>query len=433
MACVRTFVALGAAAVLLAAAAPAARAQSEDGALAVPEVTSWKLDNGLTAAHVRLNRVPLVSVQLWYRAGSKDERPDRRGTARVLQAVMFEGSQRVRPGAHARFVRDLGGTVDSLTTEDATFYQNTLPREHLGFALRLEAERMQNLLVRGESVDRAKKTIADELRRRERGPLSKGFNRFLETAFTTHPYRWTSRGAREDIADIEAEDVQTFYERYYVPRNALVVVAGDVSAEEAKSAVAEHFASVPRGEEPPRPAEKRKEPAQESARREVLEPSRVGFVIAGYRIPEARHEDVNALQLLSLLVTGGEASRLDQRLVEGAKLARQIGGQAMVREDPGLFIALAAFRDPAKQKALAEALLDELERLRESAPDRREVVRAKNQLLSTLLFGMESAAGLGGNLGQSWILTRDPAHFTRDLQELGALSAADLQRVAKKY
>jgi zinc protease len=428
----RSFVAAATVACTMAVGVGPALGQAATSAGRLPEITTFSLDNGLEVAHARIGRVPLVSVQLWYRAGSRDEKPDRRGTARMLQALMFEGSERVRPGDHARFVHDLGGFARALTSEDATFYENTLPREYLDFAMALEAERMQHLTIRDGALETVRRGLAAELRQQEQGPLARGFASFLEAAFTQHPYRWTAAGASADIANIRVADVEEFYRHNYVPNNALLVVVGDVTADEARAAAQKHFGPLARRPDPPRPSVALAEPPQTEARRVVTTPSsNLGFVVAGYRIPPAKHPDVNVLQMLTVILTSGEESRLGRRLVAAG--ARQTGGQAIVREEPGLLVALAAYDDAARAEEVEKALLSEIERLKSAPPSAAELEQARTGVLANLLFNMESVSGFAGHVGQSWVLTGEAAHFTRDIEEFEKMKPADLQRVAREH
>src|SRR5262245_7973198 len=174
------------AAVVLGFAAPAAAAPK--GAIAqLPKVERFTLANGLQVAFLAIDTAPVVAVQVWYHAGAKDEPRDRRGSAHMFEHMMFKGSQHVRAEAHAQSISGIGGYVNAGTDEDATHYINTLPSDYLDYALRLEAERMHNLLFRKEMIDGEREVVKEEIREDENSPITKGFMRFLEIAFTKHP------------------------------------------------------------------------------------------------------------------------------------------------------------------------------------------------------------------------------------------------------
>jgi zinc protease len=426
---------LAAAAALVALALPAGSTAADDPSVAagLPELSTYALENGLEVAHVQLAGAPVVTVQLWYRVGSKDEPRDRRGSAHMFEHMMFKGTERVRPEDHARYLSELGGYVNAFTTEDVTTYHNTVPRAYMDFAIELEAERMRNLIFREDMVDTEREVVKEEIRQQENNPIAVGFLRLLELAYTAHPYAWTAGGHIEDLDRTTTDDLRSFYDTYYVPNNALLVVVGDVEAREVRAAAERHFGGIPRGEDPPRPAEERPEPAQAEARREVVEPGQVGVVLAGYHIPEAAHDDVYALGVLSSILSMGESSRLNRRLVRREGIAVQAASQARVLEHPGQFFLFGVYLDPDDREAVEASLFAEIEALRDEGPSERELEKAKNQILAELAFGLRRATGLAEALGTSWSRTGDPARVLSDFERYQAVGADDIRRVASAH
>lgn len=420
------------------AQAPTSRTPKPKQALKLPALERFTLDNGLEVAFMRVDAAPVVSVQVWYHVGSKDEARDRRGSAHMFEHMMFKGTDHVPPEEHARHINRLGGYVNATTNEDATFYFQSLPAEHLDFAIQLEAERMRNLVFRDDMVATEKEVVKEEIRQQENNPLAKGFLRFLEIAYSKHPYAWTAGGTIADLDATTTKDLETFYDTYYQPNNALLVVAGNVTLDQVKASAEAHFGKLARGAEPPRPADKAPEPAQTEQRRETVEPGQVGLTLVGYKVPEAKHVDVYALQVLSLILGSGESSRLKLRIKAVDKTTKQplgldAGSQILVREHPGLLAVIGAYLDPGATAAIEAALLDEVAKLATKGPAAEELRKAKNQIQAGFVFGLEDAAGIGQQIGLSWILTGDPGQWLRDLDELEKVSAADVQRVAKDY
>jgi zinc protease len=380
-------------------------------------------------------------VQIWYHAGSKDERRDRRGSAHMFEHMMFKGTTHVRPDSHAQSVSGLGGYVNAATDEDATHYVNTLPAEYMDYAVRLEAERMRNLLFRASMIDAEREVLQEELREQDASPLAKGLQGCLAVAYQKHPYAWTANGDAKELAAISADDLKKFYDAYYQPNNALLVVAGKVAVAEVKASAQKWFSAIPKASEPPRPAAQAQEPAQTSRRREVAAPGQVGQVgmtLVGWHIPPAKDKDTYALQLASIVLGGGDSSRLKLRLKTAdpktkRALAFEAGMDAITREDPGMAIAIGAYGDPAQADAVEAAIFDEVAKLAAKGPTGDELRRAKNQVQSGLVFSLESAQGLGEAIGRSWILTGNPGSFLRDPGEIEKVSVADVQRVAKQY
>src|SRR6188472_3114119 len=235
----------------------------------MPKVETFELSNGLKVAVLQVDSAPVVAVQVWYHAGSKDEPRDRRGSAHMFEHIMFKGTEHVRAEAHAQFLNGLGGYVNAATDEDATHYIDILPSSYLDFALQLEAERMRNLLFRKEIIDVEREVVKEEIRQQENNPALRGVLRFLEIAFTKHPYAWTAGGNLKDLDATTPADLKQFYDRYYQPNNAMLVVVGKASLDQVKASAEKWFGAIPKAGDPPRPSKDAQEPAQTSTRRET--------------------------------------------------------------------------------------------------------------------------------------------------------------------
>ncbi|HEY5936387.1 MAG TPA: pitrilysin family protein, partial [Kofleriaceae bacterium] len=194
------------------------------GAGKLPAIETFELPNGLKVAVLANDAAPVVAVQVWYHAGSKDEPRDRRGSAHMFEHIMFKGTKYMRSEAHVQFLNGLGGVVNAQTDEDATHYINTVPAEYMDFVVRLEADRMRNLVFRPDMIATEREVVKEEIRQRENSPLQQGFLRFLSVAFTKHPYAWTSGGVIKDLDQTSPEDLKKFYDAYDQPSNALLVV-----------------------------------------------------------------------------------------------------------------------------------------------------------------------------------------------------------------
>src|SRR3569623_2814854 len=196
------------AALALAMAAPASAG--------TPKIETVQLANGLKVAVMPIEGAPGVAVQVWYHAGSKDEPRDRRGSAHMFEHMMFKGTQHVRPEAHAQMLNGVGGYVNAAPDEDATHYIDTVPASYLDFTLHLEAERMRHLLFRPEMIATEKEVVKEAIRQRENSPIAKGFLKFLDVAYTKHPYAWTAGGTIKDLDATSPDDLKKFYDANYV-------------------------------------------------------------------------------------------------------------------------------------------------------------------------------------------------------------------------
>lgn len=414
--------------------APATQPSARAGALArLPPIEQFTLPNGLKVAVASTNAVPLVSVQLWYRAGSKDEPRGRRGVAQLVARLMWKGTKRVRPDAHALMIAALGGRVGSGTDEDSAHFSASVPRGYLDFAMQLEAERMRGLQLRDSAVKAEREQLAQELTQEDASPIARGLRRLLELAFTKHSYAWPSGGVAADVPAITTEDVQRFYDTYYVPGNALLVVVGDVTVDDVKASAAKHFQPLS-GAPVSRTVAADAEPPPTAPRREVAAAGQLGLVMLGYLAPAGKSPDWPALQIASTLLGSGEGSRIKRRLHNGGKELGLDGGvAAQQREHPSLFILLAAYRDAANGAAVEAALTGELAELAQKGPTVAELRLAKNQLQTRLGVGLEGVDGLGTQLGRSWILQEDAAAFLSDFDRLEAVKPQDVKRVVAEY
>lgn len=431
--------AISIASVMVLAIAPMVSAQPAPKAIAkLPTIEQLTLANGLRIAVLRNDAAPVISVQVWYRAGSKDEQRTRRGSAHMFEHMMFKGTKHVRSEAHAQFVNGVGGYVNAQTDEDATHYINITPPAYLDFAIQLEAERMRGLMFRPEMIAREREVVKEEIRQQENAPLAKGFLRFLEIAYTKHPYAWTAGGTIKDLDATTPDDLKKFYDTYYQPNNALLVVVGKTSLDAVKAAAEKHFGAIPKGAEPPRPSQQAVEPPQTAKRREVVEPGQIGLTLVGFHIPPAKDKDVYALQVASIILGAGESSRLKLRLKAidpktKRPLALDGGVETLVREEPGMTVALGAYLDPAQADGVEAAIFDEIKKLGAAGPTQQELRKAKNQVQSGFVFSLENSQGLAEAIGRSWILVGDATSFMRDVDEIEKLSAADIARAVKKH
>jgi len=404
----------------------------------LPTVETFTLANGLQVAVLEVDTAPVVAVQVWYHAGSKDEPRDRRGSAHMFEHMMFKGTEHVRPEAHAQMLNGVGGYVNAQTDEDATHYIDTVPASYLDFTLQLEAERMRHLLFRPEMIATEKEVVKEEIRQRENSPIAKGFLKFLDVAYTKHPYAWTAGGTIKDLDATSPDDLKKFYDAYYEPNNAMLVVVGKTNAAAVKKSAEKWFGPIAKGAEPPRPAKAAQEPPQTEKRRQTVEPGQVGITIVGWHVPAAKDKDVYALQVASIILGAGDSSRLKVRLKSvDPKLKRPLaldgGMEALIHEDPGMVIALGAYLQIGEAGPVESALFDEVEKLAAKGPAPEELRKAKNQVQSGFVFSLEHAQGLAEAIGRSWINTGDPSSFLHDVDNIEKVTAADVQRVVKQY
>ncbi len=397
----------------------------------LPQLQAFELANGLRVAVLETDAAPVASVQLWVRAGSKDEPRNRRGVSSLVEHLMSSGSQHVRAGGHGALLASIGGETGSYSYEDAAVYVDVVPSEQVDFAMKLEAERLRGLLLLPEQIAAEREVVKDAARQAQTNPLTAGFLRVLAATFTKHPYAWTATGNVADIEAITDADVKAFYDAYYQPNNAMLVVVGKVTLADVKRLAETHFGPLAKGAVPAR--ETIVEPAATAAKKEVAEPGNYGFALVGFRIPAAADADAPAVQLAAIVLGGGESSRLKSLLKAKPSAVRDVGLQVFSRQEPGLAVAWGLYPDPAGGDAAVAAVTDAAKLLATKGVTAQELRKAKNQVQSAFVFSLENVEGLADAIGRSWISYGDPAAFLKEVERVEAVTEADIKRVAAKY
>ncbi|HSE05716.1 MAG TPA: pitrilysin family protein [Methylomirabilota bacterium] len=399
--------------------------------LAVTEAT---LDNGLRVLVQEDPRNPIVAVQLFYRVGSRDERPGATGLAHFLEHMMFKGTPAHGRGELARLIEQHGGRDNAFTSKDLTGYYTNIAADQLDLVLRLEADRMRNLLLDAAEIDSERKVVMEERRlRAEDDPDGLVYEAMSSLAFKAHPYRWPIIGWMADIERINRPELRAFYDTYYVPNNAILVIAGDVRPADALALARRHFGPIPRGADPP--AVTAVEPPQVDERRLVVrkEGAQLPIVNIAWHVPNHQAADAPALELLSTLLSSGRSSRLYRRLAYEQRMVLGAGGEySFFSFDPSLFWFYAAALPGQTPEAVEQALLAEVERLKQEPVSDEELTRARNQIEASFVWRQDSVFSRASVLGRfevlgSWRLME--AYLPR----LRAVTPADLQRAARTY
>ncbi len=397
-------------------------------------VHSLALPNGLRALLVEDHEAPVVNVQVWYHVGSKDEVPGRTGFAHLFEHLMFEGTKNVGPEQFSDYIVRAGGLDNAFTTEDATVFWETIPGSHLPVALWLEADRMRNLDITAQVFNTEREVVKEERRLRfDNQPYGNVVEALYGQAYTVHPYRHMPIGSMEDLGRATLADIREFYDTYYAPDNATLVIVGDFDGQEAERLVREDFGALGRGS---RALEKRipAEPAQAAKRalrltRNVALPA----FVEGYHMPADGTPDAYPLRLAAKLLSEGESSRIRRRLVYEKQIALHAQSTGNFTEDPNLFFVLAIMNPghaPAEGEAEVEA---ELDRLKTEVVSAAELAKAKNQILRDFILNRQTAQSRGEELGYAAVILKDAELVNTELDRFLAVTAEDIQRVAKKY
>lgn len=426
-------IALVGAALLAAPVFAAAQKKSTSTAASTAAVKQWTLPNGLEVVFLPEHKAPIATVQVFYKVGAKDEPADKRGIAHMFEHMMFKGSQHVKPEEHAQFIASVGGEDNAFTADDVTAYHNTVPPAAVDFVLRLEADRMRGLVLQQSTIDSEREVVKEELRMRvENSPVGQARRRALELAFTVHPYRVIGIGKKEMLDTITVDDCQRFYDRFYQPNNAILVVVGDLDEAKVRAQVDKWFAPIARGPAIERPAIV--EPPQTQLREEQLViPVQRPVMLGAYHIGPAASDEQPVFEVLQAILSDGQSSRLYQRLVRGDKLAVSAGGYVLDYADPGLFMLFTAYLPTSDATKIRAALLEEIARVVNQPVTDEELKRAKNQLASQAAYKRERVGSIATAIGVDAVVAKDPLRLWKAQARYDAVKAADVQRVAKQY
>lgn len=393
-----------------------------------------QLGNGLKVIVYEDPSAAIVSVNVWYRVGSRHEIVGKRGLAHLMEHMMFKGSTNVEPEDHARQIDQVGGISNAFTREDVTGYFQTLPSDWLELALRLEAERMKNLIITDEKLKAEREVVKEEHRLRlQNQPIGIVLSKFREIAFKETSYAWTAAGATEDLDTVTATDLQNFYKQYYAPNNAILIVAGDVQFNTVMELARKHFGGLSKNENLP-PLIPITLAAQSAIQEETITmPVQLPIILGGYRLPEAKHADLPALEVAGTILSTGGSSRLRQNLVNDQKIAIQAAGIPLIYRDVGVFIAAAFYTDDKNPAAVKEALLSEIERLKNEPISEIELQKAKNQLTAGQVFAQDPLSGVAQAIGQAEIFYDDYREFSKASNRYLSVTAEQIRAVAQKY
>jgi predicted Zn-dependent peptidase len=400
--------------------------------------SSYSLDNGLQVILSPDPQATAVAVNLWYRVGSRNERPGRSGFGHLFEHLMFQGSENVREGEHFQFVERAGGNLNASITEDRTNYFETLPPDRMNLALWLEADRMRSLRITEENMKREVEVVKEERSLRiDNAPygtsqLDAGFYASYnpETCFA---YAHSVIGSPEDLDAAELRDVQEFFNLYYAPNNATLTVVGAFDEAEARALIEDYFGSIPRGNEPPVIGCEDPFSHLPVTRRIQDGNAQLPAIWLSYGTVARNHPDAPALEVLASILGGGESSRLNQRVVRTEQAALQAAAFHNARLGPGLMQVVGIANMGIAPEALLVLLEEEISRIVAEGVTEAEVTRARNQALAGLIFGRQSVMGRAEALQTANHFYGSPEAVDRAVDALAAVTAADVHRVAREY
>jgi Predicted Zn-dependent peptidases len=398
------------------------------------DIKEHRLKNGLRLILSEDHSSPIVSFQVWYNVGSRNERPGITGISHLFEHMMFKGSKNVEPEEHGRIIQQNGGTDNAFTARDMTAYFENLPSSQLELAVRLEADRMAHLRLTADTLASERQVVKEERRMRvDNSLVGKLSEALYSTAFISHPYRWPVIGWMSDIDSISLEDCKAFYRSHYAPNNATVILLGDIDFQETISIVEKHFGNIP-------PAELTDEviPIEDIQKQErqkdLFVDASFPWLAVAYHIPEAAHDDIPVLELIGNILTSGRSSRLYRKVIYEDQSALSVFASVDSNKAPGLFvITVNSIKQGHTLEEVTSVVNESLERLKTEMVAGRELEKAINQKETNLVFGLQTNFVRGMRIGFSLVRTEDPLGFIKKLESYRNATVEDIQKVAIKY
>ena len=400
----------------------------------VIKFTDVKLKNGLRVIVSEDHTAPTVSVAVNYFVGSADEKARRTGFAHLFEHMMFKGSENVGPGEHPALIFTNGGSMNGTTNQDRTLYYETVPANQLELAIFLEADRMKSLDINKANLDNQKGAVQEERRlRMDNQPYGKTFERIGEQAYDNPAYKHSVIGSMEDLSAASVDDVATFFKTYYAPNNAVLSIVGDVDTKKTLALVEKYFGAIARQPDPNRPD--LTEPPHTAERRSTIDDplARLPRIDIAWIVPPAQSPDSAALDVLSDVLSSGRSSRLNQVIVREKQLATGAGAFAADSKGPGLFSASATVAPGKKPEEVEAAIYEEIEKVKNGPIADWEIEKAHNSARRSQAAQATSSLTRAIQLGEYAMFYNDPNLINTRTDKILKVTAADVQRVARKY
>jgi zinc protease len=413
--------------VLFAAASPAFAIEDP-----ADRVQSLTLDNGLVILTLQDDTTPVVSFQMWAKVGSRDESAYT-GLAHLFEHMMFKGSKNLEPEQHARLIDSRGGRLNAFTSRDYTVYFQDVTNESLPLVIDLEHERLAHLDISESTLASERNVVLEERRlRTEDQPMGRAYEALLATVWMAHPYRWPVIGWRSDVEEATVEVARDFFDVFYSPNNLVVAIVGDFDAESTLAHLRRTFGRLPAADRIPR--NPTREPPQAGERRSVVHfDVRAPILAAGWHAPATGHPDGSALDVLSQILSDGRSSRLYRSLVHGAQQALSAEGGYWELNDAGVFLALASVRPDASIERVEELFFAEIERMKREPVAPEELEKAKRQIEVAFVNGQGTNHALASRIARDFATFGRIRPLSERLGEIEAVTAEDVQRVARAW
>ena len=394
----------------------------------------YDLANGLHVILHQDNAAPVVTTSVLYHVGAKDEEPNRTGFAHFFEHLLFEGTKNIERGKWFSIVSSNGGKNNAYTNDDFTYYYEVFPSNNLELGLWLESERMLHPVINQIGVDTQNEVVKEEKRLRvDNSPYGKFLENVKKHLFYQHPYKHTTIGEMEHLDAASLEEFLAFNKKYYVPNNAVLVVAGDIDVPSTKKMIEDYFTDIPRGADVPRVNIKEK-PIEQSIKAVAYDPNiQIPAVVTGYRMPALTTRESKVLDMISTYLSDGNSSKLYKKMVDEQKMALQVGAFNISQEDYGMYLIFGLPLGENSLEGLVEAMDEEVVKIQNELISANDYQKLQNKFETDFVNANASVEGIANSLAEYYTFYGDTNRINSEIEVYRSISREEIQAVAKKY
>ncbi len=406
------------------------------GTVSAQKVTfeEYTLNNGLHVILHQDNSAPVVITSVMYHVGAKDENPERTGFAHFFEHLLFEGTQNIGRGEWFKIVTGNGGTNNANTSDDRTYYYEIFPSNNLELGLWMESERLLHPVINQIGVDTQNEVVKEEKRLRvDNQPYGNLIAEVKRNMFTNHPYRWATIGSMDHLDAATLKEFQDFNKKFYIPNNAVLVVAGQFEPAQAKEWIQKYFGAIQKGT-PITRTKAEETPITQTLKAKYEDPNiQIPMAVASYRTPSMKTRDARVLDMISTILSEGKSSRLYKKIVDEKKMALQVGAFNFSQEDYGLYILYGLPMGGFTPESLIAEIDEEIVRLQTELISEKEFQKLQNIFESQYVDSNASVEGIAGNLATYYLLYGDVNLINSEIDIYRSITREEIRDIAKKY
>jgi len=394
----------------------------------------YDLDNGLHVILHQENNAPVVTTSVMYHVGAKDENPEKTGFAHFFEHLLFEGTKNIERGEWFKIVSSNGGQNNANTTQDRTYYYEVFPSNNLELGLWLESERLMHPIINKIGVDTQSEVVQEERRMSyDNAPYGRWREQMFISLFKKHPYRWQTIGSLEHLASASLEDFKEFNKKYYVPNNAVLVVAGDIEIGKTKKMIQDYFGPIPRGAEIERKAFV-EDPITTTVKTKYNDPNiQIPAILMGYRTPAQTDRDAYILDMVSTYLSDGKSSKLYKKLVDEKKKALQVFAFNGSQEDYGAYVVGALPVGETSLEDLKKEIDEEIVKLQSELISEKDYQKLQNKFENNFVNSNSSVSGIANSLARYYLLYDDTSLINNEIDIYRSITREEITAVATKY